>query len=209
MHTGDELVFGHCVLLHHKSSFAITHPSVWLASVTVRIADKNPCIFLIRLHYLLQSGQIKRNLLRYSVCDRTNTDVKRMSTCAHHLTIAEECDLSYCRVSKLRPAGEIRPAKPFQLGAKTFCQYWKNNIFTENSLIWQNATYAETMTLRKMSGPRIVPQWLMWPTDKKVAAPDLVHSFIKTMHIKKRKSVLNVGYTKIGWMGAHPAIAWN
>jgi len=35
----------------------------------------------------------------------------------------------YGRVSKLPPAGQIRPAK-------TFSQYYKNNAFTTNILIW-------------------------------------------------------------------------
>jgi len=33
--------------------------------------------------------------------------------------------------------------------------------------IWQNVTYSETNTLRKMSDPRTVVQWLTWPSGKK------------------------------------------
>jgi len=36
--------------------------------------------------------------------------------------------------------------------AKPFCQWWKNNVFTKNSLILQNVTYPETITLRKTPG---------------------------------------------------------
>ena len=42
------------------------------------------------------------------------------------------------RVSKLPPAKTFHPA------AKTFCEYWKNNIFTKNLYIWYIATYLET-----------------------------------------------------------------
>jgi len=40
---------------------------------------------------------------------------------------------------------KLRPAKTF---------FTKFNIFTKNVLVWENATYPETVTLRKMSVPR-------------------------------------------------------
>ena len=48
--------------------------------------------------------------------------------------------------------------------AKPFCQWWKNNMFTKNSLmaeknsIWRNVTYPETITWRKTPGTRHVLQ---------------------------------------------------
>jgi len=47
----------------------------------------------------------------------------------------------------------------------------EKNIIMKNSLSWQNITYPETATLRKMSGPRHVLYYLMWPSDKKFGDP--------------------------------------
>jgi len=61
----------------------------------------------------------------------------------------------YRRVSKLRPAGQIRPAQAFHPALKAVSSIMKN-IFRKNLLIWQSLTYPETNALRKLSGPRTV-----------------------------------------------------
>jgi len=67
----------------------------------------------------------------------------------------------YIRFSTLRQADKSHPTcEDISLGRKT---HFASNekilgVFTKNVLIWQNSTYVEKITLRKMSDPRTVVQ---------------------------------------------------
>jgi len=53
-------------------------------------------------------------------------------------------------------SNSIWPVKPFSSMCKDILPIMEPSIFSENLLIWQNATYPETITLHKISGPRTV-----------------------------------------------------
>ena len=58
---------------------------------------------------------------------------------------ADQGSPNYCPQAKLRPAGQTT-------ARKAILSVMKNNLFTENLLIWQNITYPATITLRKTPG---------------------------------------------------------
>jgi len=86
-----------------------------------------------------------------------------MNSLCMHVSVRRygEIDLFLSRVSKLRPA------KPFHSARAGILSIRKKYIVAKTLLLWWNVTHLETITLRKMTGPRIVVECLMLPSDKK------------------------------------------
>ena len=82
-------------------------------------------------------------------------DIAWLANLQCFLKILHYTSMHWTRVSKLQPTSQIRLAKPFHPTRQNILSLMKKfTIFTKNMLIWWNAIYPETITLRKMSYPR-------------------------------------------------------
>ena len=84
-------------------------------------------------------------------------DIAWLANLSCFLNILHYTSMHWTRVSKLQPTSQIPLATPFHPTRENILSVMKNfTIFMKNLLIWWNAIYPETVTLRKVSWPRTV-----------------------------------------------------
>jgi len=95
-------------------------------------------------------------------------------------------------VSKLRPAGQIQPAKPFH-PPREAVSFGRNDSlsimkkYIQGTFVdLENVTYPETIALRKMFGLRIVAKQFMCLTGKKFWRP-LIYTVDEILHVCRQK----------------------
>jgi len=132
-------------------------------SVATRILWRGWYRILLHAVILLHRGLLRRKLLRGVQQAVWGRVTKKRKSC--FLKKFYKLLLSIPGVTKLRPAGQIRPAKPFHPARADILPMRKNNITKENLLIWQKHFLKQSHFVRcpaigllsnSLCGPRTV-----------------------------------------------------